>query len=80
MTLYGGTVGQREAESLFAASDALKRERKQYPIERRVLVTMHLPLDMRCVAMILRSVSNAYPDAKLGENGEIVLITGPDDE
>ena len=37
----------------------------------RVLVTMHLPLDMHCVAMVMKAVADAYPRAVVGENGTI---------
>ena len=38
---------------------------------RRALVTLHYPLDAHCVAEILRAVADAYPDARLGEDGTI---------
>lgn len=39
--------------------------------ERRVLVTMHLPIEMGCFAGILRAISKAYPDAVVGDNGTV---------
>ena len=39
--------------------------------ERRLLVTMHYPLEMHCVAMILKAVSDLYPQAVVSENGEV---------
>jgi hypothetical protein len=38
---------------------------------RRILVTLHYPLEMACVAAILRAVSIAYPDARGGEDGNV---------
>lgn len=38
---------------------------------RRILVTLHYPLEMSCVAAILRAVSVAYPDARVGEDGTV---------
>jgi hypothetical protein len=38
---------------------------------RRVLVTMHYPLDMHCVAMLMKAVADAYPSAVVGEDGTI---------
>ena len=37
----------------------------------RLLVTLHYPLDARCVATILRTLTAVYPDARLGEDGTI---------
>lgn len=33
----------------------------------RVIVTLHLPLDMGAVGRILRAVSTAYPDAVISD-------------
>lgn len=38
---------------------------------RRVLVTLHLPLDMGVAAGVMTAVANGYPDAVVGENGRI---------
>ena len=35
------------------------------------LVTLHYPLDARCVATILRTLGAVYPDVRLDEDGTI---------
>jgi hypothetical protein len=51
----------------------MSEPRVQLPVDDPlVLVTMHLPLDMHCVAVILKAVADAYPDAVLGEDGQIL--------
>lgn len=41
------------------------------PPARTLLVTLHFPLDARCVAEVLRAIDRAYPDARLGEDGTV---------
>lgn len=36
-----------------------------------MLVTMHYPLEMGCVAAVLQAVAKAYPQAVVGENGQV---------
>lgn len=38
---------------------------------RRILVTLHYPLDCVCMIAIERAVSAAYPDARLDESGNV---------
>ncbi len=38
----------------------------------RVLVTLHLPLTMTCVAAVLRAMSDTYPQAVIGEAGRVL--------
>ena len=44
---------------------------------RRVIVTLHLPLDMGAVGRILKAVASEYPDATVGENFQITADDGP---
>lgn len=49
-----------------------EREAEEALGGRRVLVTMHFPIEAMCYAAILRAVSESYPDAVIGENGTIL--------
>ncbi len=48
------------------------------PREPRVLVTIHLPLDMNVYADILAAVARGYPHAVIGErDGEVLEYPRP---
>ncbi len=47
------------------------REWKIGSAPRRRLVTIHLPIEMRCYAEIAKAVARAYPGAVVGEDGAI---------
>jgi hypothetical protein len=42
----------------------------------RVIVTLHLPLEMGAFGRILKAIARDYPDARMGENGQ---VTADDD-
>ena len=44
---------------------------------RRPVVTLHFPLEMGMVGEVLLAVSRAYPDAVMGQDGEV--LADPDD-
>jgi hypothetical protein len=41
-------------------------------MSERVVVTLHLPLEMGVVGRILKAIAREFPDARFGENGQVV--------
>jgi len=41
-------------------------------VPERVLVTLHLPLDIRVCADVMTAVARTYPSVIIGENGQII--------
>lgn len=48
-------------------------------MSRRVIVTVHLPLEMGAVGRILKAIAREYPDAEVkGEGGSFEVIAEAD--